>query len=118
MYTICILQSRISGTILRSDHYKLMKVKDVAHNTFQSARRRTHMFQAMVFAGLFEILPEVDGCLIWIFVAYVYVYMYVCMCVNDRNTHSTESFDERDLGHSLNSERIQRFVVFERGRCE
>ena len=64
IYSICILQSRISGTILRSDHYKLMKVKDVAHNTFQSARRRTHMFQAMVFAGLFEILPEVDGYLI------------------------------------------------------
>ena len=42
----------------------------------------------------------------------------VCVFVNDRNTHSTESFDERDLDHSVISERIQRFVVFERGRCE
>ena len=81
------------------------------------------MFQAMVFAGLFEILPEVDGYLIWICCRVcicVYICMCVCVCVfvNDRNTRSTESFDERDLDHSVILERIQRFVVFERGRCE
>ena len=46
------------------------------------------------------------------------IYVCVCVFVNDRNTHSTESFDERDLDHSVISERIQRFVVFEQGRCE
>ena len=97
MYTICILQSRISGTILRSDHYKLMKVKDVAHNTFQSARRRTHMFQAMVFAGLFEILPEVDCYSIWICCRVcIYVCVCVCVCLSMIETHT-------QLSHLMNA---------------